>query len=382
MKSLEITQILVYYDLPELFLGKDKVGTKYICLLLDFIESKPFYISCSISSTRVSSFISGKIELREIFVEPEIPHWYTVKEIDKENVLIDDYSFGENNSIPDKYLPNEGYFLPQQVINDDITKEVVDLDNAIIHIALSDNNNHNSIGIDSLGDTLRIYQQLVHYSYIKTLKERKIKDRKEFITPQNYELRAFASSSSSFNIHLFSQSNRDLFGNCSIEFALSKIDEIMSDFDDENQFIEILRTVKGHTINSYKRFLRKVIDEKLTIKYKWFAPKLEFVHHRILTTNYAQKVYDLLNRSEELAEETKEFIGFIKQADVEKGNWRILNEADSKEYNGESLTGKILDGITLETVKYKLFCQEIIEELTVSEKEKIKYFLKSIEKVK
>jgi copper homeostasis protein CutC len=123
-----------------------------------------------------------------------------------------------------------------------------------------------------------------------------------------------------------------------------------------------------------------LIDENLTIKYKWFAPKLESVHHRILTTDYARKVYDLLNRSEELIEETKEFIGFVKQADVEKGNWRILNESDNKEYNGES-AGKSLEGITLETVRYKILCQEIIEELTVSEKEKVKYVLKSIDKV-
>lgn len=380
VKSIEITQILVYYDLPELFLGKDRVGTKYIFLLLDFIKNKPFYISCTISNTRVAGFISGKIELREIFIEPEIHQWYTLLEFDKENVIIDDFTFEGDNSLPEKYLPNEGYFLPQQVINDDITKEVVEQDNAIIHLALSDKDNHNSIGIDSLGDMLRIYQQLVHYSYIKALKERKIKDRQEFIIPQNYALRAFANSPSSFNIHLYSQSNRDLFGNCLIEFALTKIDEIISDFNDENQFIEVLRTVKGHTINSYRRFLKKVIQENLTIKYKWFAPRQEFVHQRVLTIDYAQKVYDLLNRSEELAEETREFTGFVKQADVEKGNWRILNESDNREYNGES-TGKTLEGVTLETVRYKILCQEIIEELTVSEKEKVKYILKSIDKV-
>lgn len=379
IRSIEIIQILEYFDVPQLFIGKDKVGTKYFCLLLDFIGGKPFYLACTISNTRIDNFISGRIDLREIFVEPEIQQWYTVKELDNEKVLLDDYSFGENNIIPEKYLPSEGYFLPQQIINDDITKEVVDLDNAIIHLALSDNENHDSIGIDSLSDTLRIYQQLVHYSFIKTLKERKIKDRQEFIIPQNYKLRAFASSKSSFNIHLYSQSNRDLFGACEIEMALKKIDEIFSDFDEENQFIEVLRTVKGHTINSYRRFVKKLMDENLTIKYKWFAPKQEYVHHRILTTDYAQKVYDLLTRREELEEEIKEFIGFVKQADVEKGNWRILNESDNKEYSGES-SGKLLEGITLETVKYKILCQEIIEELTVSEKEKIKYVLKSIDK--
>lgn len=378
IKSIEITQILEYYDLPQLFVGKDKVGTKYLCMLVDIIDTKPFYLGCLISNLRLDDFICGRIELREIFLEPEIRQWFTVKEINIEKVVLDDYSFSGGNFIPEQYLPSAGYFLPHEVINDDITKEVVDLDNVIIHLALSDLDNHNSIGIDALGDTLRIYQQLVQYSYKKTTKERKI--RPEFITPQNYSLRAFANTQSSFNIHLYSKSDRDLFGNYLIEFALLKIDEIIADFNDESQFIEVLRTVKGHTINSYRRFLKKLLDEKLTIKYKWFAPKQEFVHHRILTTDYAQKVYDLLTRREELEEEIKEFVGYVKQADVEKGNWRILNESDRKEYSGES-SGKYLEGITLETVRYKIICQELVEEFTVSEKEKTKYVLKSIDKM-
>lgn len=65
---------------------------------------------------------------------------------------------------------------------------------------------------------------------------------------------------------------------------------------------------------------------------------------------------------------------------MEKGTWRIFNLEDEKEYSGE-VTGQILQGVTVETVTYKLTCQEIMEELKVEEKEKIKFILQTLEKV-
>jgi len=73
-------------------------------------------------------------------------------------------------------------------------------------------------------------------------------------------------------------------------------------------------------------------------------------------------------------------LGYLVQVDVEKGTWRIFNLEDEKEYSGEA-SRQILQGVTVETVNYKLTCLEIIEEPKVSEKEKTKYILQVIEKV-
>jgi len=144
--------------------------------------------------------------------------------------------------------------------------------------------------------------------------------------------------------------------------------------------IEALRTVKGHTISSLKKLVKKMIDKKIKIKHKWFAPNRDVVHVTMIDRKKAEKLYDVLNLVEELAEETRVFIGYLVQVDVEKGTWRIFNLEDEKEYSGEA-SGQILQGVTVETVNYKLTCLEIIEELKVSEKEKTKYILQVIEKV-
>jgi hypothetical protein len=69
------------------------------------------------------------------------------------------------------------------------------------------------------------------------------------------------------------------------------------------------------------------------------------------------------------------------QIDVDKGTWRVYNLEDETEYSGES-NPEFLQGLTVETVNYKLLYTETIEAMKVSEKEKVKYVLNSIEEMK
>jgi hypothetical protein len=126
--------------------------------------------------------------------------------------------------------------------------------------------------------------------------------------------------------------------------------------------------------------VKKLLDYEIKLKHKWFAPNQEKVHLTIIDKAKAQKIYDILNLAEELTEETKIFIGYFVQVDVEKGTWRIYNIEDEKEYSGEA-NGDVLQGVTVKTINYKIMCQEIIEELKVAEKERANYIIQTIETV-
>lgn len=376
-KNLTISQILVYYDMPELFIATDEVDTSFICLLLDFNDNTPSYISTAISSNRLSGFIKGQIELREILLQPETGEWYNLI-VNNEKIVANRADFEQ---IPEELLPENGFYLNNEIVdNSSIVQEVVEKDNAVIHLALSDEKDEFSIDADDLGDVIKLYSIMLENSYKKGLIEHKTKGKKALVVPINYKLRAFAASRASFNIHLYSQSQKDLFGNCMIEFGLEKIDKIFTDYTDDEELINSLKSVKGHAVSSFKKILKKIIDEKLKLKHKWFAPNQKEVHYHIIDTGKAQRIYDILNQSEELTEEMKELIGVFVQADVERGTWRIKVQDDGKEYSGEA-NPEELKGITLDTIIYKLICQEIIEEFKVTEKEKVKYIFKTVEKL-
>jgi len=376
IKQLNISQILVYYDFPEIFVAVDSVGTNYLCLLVATDNGNTNYITTAISNKRLSSFINGSTDLRDIFEEPEIKQWFTFSQV------IDSIEAIEWNeaSLPQDFLPEKGFLYHKQLQGDElILNEVIEKRNAVVHLAVSDSEDNYSIDADNLGDIVKLYQVIIENSYKKSLIQRNIKDKKQYYIPPNYKLRAFASSYSSFNLHFYSTSQTDLFGNAMIEMGLEKFDEITKDFDNEEDFITALRTVKGHTISSLKKLVKKLIDNNIKLKHKWFAPNQDKVHFTVIDKSKAEKIYAVLNLAEELAEETKTFLGYFVQVDVEKGTWRIYNLEDEKEYSGEA-TGQSLQGVTVETINYKLVCQEIIEELKVTEKEKTKYILQTIDK--
>lgn len=376
-KRLNILQILVYYDFPEIFIAIDEVGTNYLCLLVNTDQGNITYIATAISSKRLSGFINGNIDLRDIYELPEIKEWYYFNQVDGSI----NAELWQDGNIQESFLPEKGFFYHKPLHGEElILNEVIEKKNAVIHLAISDEEDTYSIEADDLGDIIKLYQAIIENSYKKAISTGNIKEKKSLYMPQNYKLRAFASSHSSFNIHLYSMSYIDLFGKAFIEIGLEKFDEITKDFDNEAELINSLRSVKGHTIRSLKKLVKKIIDNNIKIKHKWFAPNQDKVHFTFIDKPKAEKIYEILNLSEELAEETKIFIGFFVQVDVEKGTWRIFNVEDEKEYSGEVI-GQILQGVTVETVTYKLTCQEIIEELKVEEKEKTKYILQTLEEV-
>lgn len=375
-RKLHIDRVLVYHDFPELFLAKDSVGLDYLCLLIQNESDAYEYCCVSISKSNLYKFLNGKLDLRQIFTDPEIREWWSAVDTSEAQftaTILDIEQLQEN------YLPASGYFFTDERQDDVIREEVVEHENVIIHLSLSDEYDNQSISIEDLGNFSRLYQSLVENAFKKAILNSQINDKKSFITTQNYSLRAFAASPGSFNLHLKSGAAKDIFGKSIIEEGLRKIDDVIQNTDNET-LIEKLRTIKGHAISNYKRLLEKVINQNITFKYKWMSPDSPEIHQRTISQEYAQRVKEILVLKDELSEEIKEFIGFVKQADVERGSWRITNEDDSKDYSGES-DGRFLDGITLETVKYKFTCAEVVETLRVTEKEKTKYVLKTVEKL-
>ncbi len=67
---IKVEKILDFYDVPQLFIGRDNFDTLYLSLLYsDSPECK--YTGIRISNSRLGEFLSGKIELRKIMLYPE-----------------------------------------------------------------------------------------------------------------------------------------------------------------------------------------------------------------------------------------------------------------------------------------------------------------------
>ena len=105
--ELRIDKILDYYDEPQLFIARDMFDAQYICLLYADDE-KPKYTAVKISNTKLTDFISGKVDLRQLFVSPEMKGEYYEVVGNDDHLSIAPL---ECATLPEERLPDSDYTL-------------------------------------------------------------------------------------------------------------------------------------------------------------------------------------------------------------------------------------------------------------------------------
>lgn len=108
-KTLKITEMLEYYDIPQLFTAQDTDGLDYLCLGFDIDESgNLIYISAQLSKYQLNSFLNGDMDLSYIlrFAEAK-ENLYLVTMFDDENITAKQF-YGKLNS---KMLPEKTYYF-------------------------------------------------------------------------------------------------------------------------------------------------------------------------------------------------------------------------------------------------------------------------------
>lgn len=105
MRTINPKQILVFYDEPILFTATDAVESLYLCLL----SSIPDEYDCTairISHSRLSEYLSKRVDLRTVFTNPEIAGEYFRVTSDGEERLI--LSPLDEKDLTEDRLPEEG----------------------------------------------------------------------------------------------------------------------------------------------------------------------------------------------------------------------------------------------------------------------------------
>jgi hypothetical protein len=387
LKIITPTEVLVYYDGPELFVATDQIGVRYICLLSECTEDSDRYLCAPVSVARLSQFVDGSLDLLTIFNTPETEELFCGI---VENKNIDDISLQPilRTEIQDAWLPAEGFVFEREPLSDvAILHESCERNRAVVHLALNPPESRNGemvIGVDILSIAGNLFQNLVKYAYKKSISSMKTEIKKMYESVENYEMQVFNLSPGSFKLHLQSKVTADLFGYTSLSKALEKIDEIVMAIEDPTKALDIFKSNKGHLISSYKKFLHMIIEQDMPISYEWTTPNSKTTYFKRISRENATQIYQMLIERSELNIEHKSFIGSFRGALVDTGFWTIHCIEDDKEYSGklapESLVN--LEGVTLTAKNYKFICEEHIVEETVTGKEKVNLLLISYEEVK
>lgn len=383
-KTLTPKDILVYYDGPELFVGTDQVGARYICLLAESTDTHERYLCVPISAERLSNFVVGRVDLLDIFKEPETREIYTAVVTDSTATEVHMEAISPA-VVSAEWLPEKGFFFEKENLpTEEVVQEACTRNKGIIHLALNPPESRGEdvkINTVTLADSMKQFQSLVKFAYKKSLASAKPEIRKLHEAPDNYELEVFAFSPGSFKLHMQTKVSGDFGGYTEIFRAMQKVDELMQTVEDPDNALEVLKRNKGHLIGSFKKFLAMIIERDIPLYYEWSTPRDKKAFKQSITKENATPIYDMLIERKELDKEQKEFIGKVTEVNFDKGHWTILNEEDNKHYSGwlDEDSPVNLNGIIIVDKRYRFICEERIEEETVSEKEKSQFFLISHE---
>lgn len=102
---LYIEKILDFCDVPQLFIARDAFDTLYLCLLYED-EPSCQYTAIRISGDRLQSFLSGNLDLRELFENPETPFEFFDVEYKDEAYFMKAH---EAACVGEERLPLSGY---------------------------------------------------------------------------------------------------------------------------------------------------------------------------------------------------------------------------------------------------------------------------------
>lgn len=361
MIPLKFMEVIVFYEVPQVFIATDIFATKYLCLLYPHDEPCYKYLAVRISEDRLNLFKGKTIDLLSIYKSPEDGNYFDVV-VKKANDIT--ATPLEKNSIQDFMLPEEGFYCNYDAIdNDELISHSLQNGKIMSCIAFSDNENSHNIDVNVLTYALNRYQAMIRNCHIKRF-------GKQHATEAN--MRACALQAASFDVHFILNEAFDMFGEASkISSTLQTLDEIFS-IDSLDALEEKIEELQGHTLSSMRSFLQVLDTNKLSFKHKWVKSTLEkSVSGSTISLEAISKIYKYLSTHSELEEVTKEFCGYFASGTVlDNGKWTFIcdknEDADTnkkqKKITGTTDRADILNGITLgDQHKYKIRCSELQE---------------------
>ena len=365
-KEISIERIFVYYDIPQVFVAKDAVGVRYLCLYIDSSDTYDAYVGVQISSDRMYELFAGKVDLREAYVHPEIVEYCVIHHTNDLRVV------DITTSIDEQYLPEEGFFVTVD-LDDTIDGEMMRLNKPLLHVGLVDDCSAPRADVKVLSRVLGELDGL--YSSTCARLGVPTKDR---------GLVAFIASAASYNIHMYADVEPDLFGKTKVDDVFAQMDLLFHHASDEN--LNPLTIVEGTELSHFKSLIRILNKNGLSMKYKYLSTQIDapLVSHHI----ESRRINALAERIAliELPDVERVVLdGYFARVDATRtGLWTFVVEDEIGEI--ETITGKVMDidiltGVVMKSVRYRITCEKKISRGEGREQDKNNYTLMELRRL-
>ncbi|MBS7691932.1 hypothetical protein I0E98_21965 [Pseudomonas lalucatii] len=132
MKAIKLLHVLLDYDYPQVFVACDPIDVRYVCMISEVADQGPAFLCVPVSARRCDELLSGKIDLRQVYEEPEISEFYLATPDD----LVEPFNIerAQMDLVPHELLPEPGLVFS---LNDEVSIKAQELNTTVAYASLA-----------------------------------------------------------------------------------------------------------------------------------------------------------------------------------------------------------------------------------------------------
>lgn len=381
MRTIKQGLVLLFYDIPQVFLGKDEVGGQYVCMIgAEDGDDGPTYACTSISPERARGLVSGKIDLRAIFETPEIREFYSAHFVggDATHLIAtpSTYDVFPSRSLPEPDLFFEGF--------DEVVETAADMATTVSFVSLEvpEAVKQARIHTNTLGEFLFIFQAIVrNFSRAAARVAKKPLKKGD----DSFAADVFGFAKGSFTVKFCSSHPSDMHGeHPAFTAAMEQINRFLALSTDSEAALEYLQSVRGHTASSLIKLLNFLSEHEAAIRVEWANPSMGSASKSRLSLAEIRKLVEVCKQRSDLSVQEVIIRGRLDLAAQTAGTWKLISEEDNEVYSGEIAEGSkvSLNGAVIGDALYEFICEEYVEIVAATGREDRRLLLKKMKKIK
>jgi hypothetical protein len=376
MRTLYPGAVLLFYDYPQVFLGNDVVGTQYACMVCAESDDGPTYACTPVSQNRALQLLTGRLDLRTLFAQPELLEFYTASFPEgAEGSLV--MHAAEYDQMPDSLLPEAGLLFQYQ---DEVAINAADLNTTVSYVSLGVPEAETSARIRSatLAQFLSIFQTTIrNFARFQAKLAKKPMKRDD----DSFSADVFGFAKGSFTVKFRSSHPTDMFGEVpAFSAAMDRLSEFLKHIDNPDLAIHLLQSVKGHTASSLIKMLEFLAAHACPIKIEWATPSMRSADRAEARLGAIRELVAQCRARSDLSIEEVTIKGMLEAANHGAGTWTMVSEEDQELYSGgiHPESRATVSGMMILKTRYEFICEETIEVVKGTGKEVRQLSLKTV----
>ena len=360
MTSIELTDVLLYYDGIQVFEGRDAIGGHYVGVNIGLEITTDRYLVTATVPRRLQEFRSGDLDLKTLLLEAPEGAWYlTTDEGTDDAPLFLEPQPGPISQSP--YLPGPKVILSATSPEDATLNLARQSGNTILElIAAPPEAVTHHIRANTLAGILTNVQNAIRYAYREVTTDLENQDNLLFHHQNGYILNvAVPASAGSFRVILESAFPDQKDTTIHLMAAIQRLDDLFKATTEPADTAQFLSGNQGDLTTSFAKLVQFLVENKTGLTYSWASSDSTAAQHGGASHAEAQKIVEAIANHQIRNGREVVISGTIYRVNSKTGSWGITRDQ-------RRITGKVAnDGPSLEGFEigknYHFYCTEVQE---------------------